>query len=1065
MGKGNITITGKINNECAQDQSADEKDLLIYTDGGNLTLGSDESPAVLYTSGFLDITNDPSIEEWEFDVMPELRSDTPLAPACSAVADPIVNTLLPDSTAEIAFSGKGIDPDGGPVEYVWDFGDGTTSTQAEPLHSYDAAGIYAATLTATDDDGQTCQAALTIIAADGKTEEEPQSPAVQIEPYDLVMEAGEETNFNVSIFNFTEGDSNYEWDFGDGSTSSLAQPTHTFAEPGLYPVSLTVTNEQGQKSSASTAIYVYPTQPANPGKTAQLAPVQLVLAPNIEEPTQILSIVELKAGKGIRKRIKGDLTIGRPGRPGSIETSAGESGKPNGKPAGDITIFVTGELAIRNGSEIRAGSGGNGKEDYRGGSGGDIYIYAKEDIKIDDKTKIIAGPGGQGGGTTIKGGSGGRGGNVKIYSRGSIKIGDDLVITAGKGGDGGAASGKCVFGGHGGPGGKLIIRAKKDLYIDQNTKLYCGGNGGNGGSATATAGVPQVAWSKGGNGGKAGYYYLAGKNTTFDSVEIYLGTGGKGGEAISTGDAVAPNKCPDGDDGANATASGGNGGSATGCYSKVEFEGESKLFGGYAGNGGNATATGGQGGNNTCPREAIGGDGGAASASGGDGGRVGSMRCADPKLILSTNNDTYPINPFTGGEGGKAASAAGAGGEANAIPNQCGQDVRAVGGSGGKASAFGGNGGAGDDGKSGNGGNVTVTSGKGGNTSAKASDCGKVCKNGGDAKAIGGDGGDIFAVRGGSAGSGKGGISGTAIYTIGLGGNAAATGGKGGDCDECPSGKGGAGGSANAEGGAGGYYSHKSERANGGTVNATGGNGGSGAACCVPVVGKGGDGGKGGDTDAKAKYKGIAAKQGGDGGQGGIGIPPGDGGAGGNPGGKNGENGVLCDGKKDEQAAAEQAAAEQAAAEQVAAEEAAAEQVAAEEAAAEQVAAEEVPGAGLPPEVLFIEFPIGNRREFLYRIDYGIEVPIDGTQVEGLIGFSDPDDDVNYAWFTPCEGSDFKPFGFYIKELESGSNREGIFKFYITCDKRTDYEVITVFIQDASGNWNIQPPLFSFMCR
>ena len=51
------------------------------------------------------------------------------------------------------------------------------------------------------------------------------------------------------------GPATWQWDFGDGSTSIERDPAHTFANPGIYPVSLTVTNANG-RSTTSRNVYV-----------------------------------------------------------------------------------------------------------------------------------------------------------------------------------------------------------------------------------------------------------------------------------------------------------------------------------------------------------------------------------------------------------------------------------------------------------------------------------------------------------------------------------------------------------------------------------------------------------------------------------------------------------------------------------------------------------------------------------------------------------------------------------------------------------------------------------------
>ncbi len=69
------------------------------------------------------------------------------APVAQAAADPIAG-LAP---LTVGFSSAGsLDPDGTPLSYAWDFGDGATSTQANPSHTYSANGTYTATLAVSD---------------------------------------------------------------------------------------------------------------------------------------------------------------------------------------------------------------------------------------------------------------------------------------------------------------------------------------------------------------------------------------------------------------------------------------------------------------------------------------------------------------------------------------------------------------------------------------------------------------------------------------------------------------------------------------------------------------------------------------------------------------------------------------------------------------------------------------------------------------------------------------------------------------------------------------------------
>ena len=74
----------------------------------------------------------------------------------SPVASFTYSPLAPQVNDTIAFDASGCsDTDGTIVSYVWDFGDGETSSSQNPTHAYALEGSYSVTLTVTDDDGLT----------------------------------------------------------------------------------------------------------------------------------------------------------------------------------------------------------------------------------------------------------------------------------------------------------------------------------------------------------------------------------------------------------------------------------------------------------------------------------------------------------------------------------------------------------------------------------------------------------------------------------------------------------------------------------------------------------------------------------------------------------------------------------------------------------------------------------------------------------------------------------------------------------------------------------------------
>ncbi|MET1006925.1 MAG: PKD domain-containing protein [Propionibacteriaceae bacterium] len=128
------------------------------------------------------------------------------------------------------------DPDGSIASYAWDFGDGKTSTVATPSHTFAADDTYAVKLTVTDNRGgtDTVTKNVTVKANVKPTAAFTSSCAERVCAFD----GSGSTDSDGTV-------ASYAWDFGDGDTSTLAKPSHTFATDDTYTVKLTVTDNQG----------------------------------------------------------------------------------------------------------------------------------------------------------------------------------------------------------------------------------------------------------------------------------------------------------------------------------------------------------------------------------------------------------------------------------------------------------------------------------------------------------------------------------------------------------------------------------------------------------------------------------------------------------------------------------------------------------------------------------------------------------------------------------------------------------------------------------------------------
>ena len=129
-----------------------------------------------------------------------------------------------------------------PTSWAWDFGDGNSSTQQNPLHTYNSVGTYTVALTATNSAG---------------TATETKTDFVQVFP---PVVAGFSTSVNsgvvpfpVTFTNLSTGATSYVWDFGDGSaTVTTESPTHAYTSAGTFNVTLTATGAGGIDTANDT---------------------------------------------------------------------------------------------------------------------------------------------------------------------------------------------------------------------------------------------------------------------------------------------------------------------------------------------------------------------------------------------------------------------------------------------------------------------------------------------------------------------------------------------------------------------------------------------------------------------------------------------------------------------------------------------------------------------------------------------------------------------------------------------------------------------------------------------
>jgi parallel beta-helix repeat protein len=137
-----------------------------------------------------------------------------------------------------------------PYSYSWTFGDGSSSTQQNPSHTYSQPGEYTATFTVTDSSNSQDSDTVAIVASaptNQLTVSASASPLTGTAPLSVSFTG----NVSGGIPPYT-----YSWTFGDGSSSTQQNPTHTYSQPGDYTAVIIVTDGISQQRSDSVDIEV-----------------------------------------------------------------------------------------------------------------------------------------------------------------------------------------------------------------------------------------------------------------------------------------------------------------------------------------------------------------------------------------------------------------------------------------------------------------------------------------------------------------------------------------------------------------------------------------------------------------------------------------------------------------------------------------------------------------------------------------------------------------------------------------------------------------------------------------
>lgn len=168
---------------------------------------------------------------------------------------PIVNFEHSVNELTVSFNNKSTDPDNDEISYLWNFGDGVTSTEVNPVHTYKAKGIYLVKLIAVDSNGKSASQSTRIQVS------KKDDPITNHAPFAAFTVKVNGLTVSITDTSFDEDEDilSYSWEMGDGQTRHDSKGfTYTYKKAGTYTIKLVV--DDGVASSEPTTFDVKVTE-------------------------------------------------------------------------------------------------------------------------------------------------------------------------------------------------------------------------------------------------------------------------------------------------------------------------------------------------------------------------------------------------------------------------------------------------------------------------------------------------------------------------------------------------------------------------------------------------------------------------------------------------------------------------------------------------------------------------------------------------------------------------------------------------------------------------------------
>ncbi len=196
-------------------------------------------------------------------------------------------SIVMDGSGSSAAPGREI------VEYLWNWGDETTSTGIQAQHIYSATGIYNVTLRVIDDVGGVGQSTTQLRIDSEPTAPDPAAPPIAVINSPRQGIVGAALQFDAIDSRSSNPIISFAWDFGDGTTANAISVNKIYAASGTFNVTLTVTDDQGLQSADNRLIFISAPAPTATPAGAENVPTAtpVIPTPAPVTPTPVPDIV------------------------------------------------------------------------------------------------------------------------------------------------------------------------------------------------------------------------------------------------------------------------------------------------------------------------------------------------------------------------------------------------------------------------------------------------------------------------------------------------------------------------------------------------------------------------------------------------------------------------------------------------------------------------------------------------------------------------------------------------------------------------------------------------------